>query len=133
MSQENVEVVRGAWRAYQDGGLSAALDYFAEDCVCEDFPELPDRAIYRGRDGFRERDRQFRSSWADVVFEPAEFIDAGGNVVVAVTTMHGHGKDSNAPMQTTFAFVYEVRDGSIVRDRAFTSKNQALEAVGLRE
>jgi hypothetical protein len=26
----------------------------------------------------------------------------------------------------------EVRDGSIVRDRAFTSKNQALEAVGLR-
>jgi ketosteroid isomerase-like protein len=36
-------------------------------------------------------------------------------------------------MQMTFAFVYEVRDGSIVRDRAFTSRDQALEAAGLSD
>jgi ketosteroid isomerase-like protein len=133
MSEENVEVVRAAWRAYQDRGVDAALDYFAEDCVCEDFPELPDRATYRGTDGWRQRDRQFRRPWAELVFEPAEFIDAGGKVVVVVTTMHGRGQGSDVPMQMTFAFVYEVRDGSIVRDRAFTSRSQALEAAGLRE
>ena len=33
----------------------------------------------------------------------------------------------------TFAFVYKVRDGSIVRDRAFTSRDQALEAARLEE
>jgi ketosteroid isomerase-like protein len=66
------------------------------------------------------------------VFEPAEFIDAGSEVVV-VATMHGHGDVSDAPMRTTFAFVYEVRDGMIVRDRAFTSRYQALEAAGLAE
>ncbi len=31
------------------------------------------------------------------------------------------------------AFVYEVRDGKIVRDRPFMSKSQALEAAGLSE
>jgi ketosteroid isomerase-like protein len=132
MSEENVEVVRAAWRAYQERGRDAALEYFAENCVCEDFPELPDRATYTGRDGWLERDRQFRRPWADIVFKPAEFIDAGSEVVV-VATMHGHGKGSSAPMQTTFAFVYEVRDGSVVRDRAFTSRGHALEAVGLSE
>ena len=48
MSQENVEILREAWRAYQERGIDAALEYCADDCVCEDFPELPDRATYRG-------------------------------------------------------------------------------------
>jgi ketosteroid isomerase-like protein len=130
MSEENVEVVRAAWRAYEERGIDAALDFFSEECVSEDFPELPDRATYHGRDGWRQRDRQFRRPWADIVFEASEFIDTGDEVVM-VTAMHGHGKGSEAPMQMTFAFVYEVRDGSIVRDRAFTSRDQALEAAGL--
>ena len=133
MSQENVEIVREAWRAYRDRGTDAALDYFSEDCVCEDFPELPDRGTYRGRDGWRERDRQFRRAWADIDFEPREFIDTGGDEVVVVAAMHGHGGGSEVPMQMTFAYVYKVRDGSIVRDRAFTSRDQALEAAGLSE
>jgi ketosteroid isomerase-like protein len=133
MSQKNVEVVRAAWRAYRDRGIGAALEYFSEDCLCEDFPELPDRATYHGRDGWRQRDRQFRRPWADIVFEPREFMDTGGDEVVVVAAMHGHGQGSEVPMRLTFAFVYELRDGSIVRDRAFTSKDQALEAAGLRE
>jgi ketosteroid isomerase-like protein len=41
MSQENVEIVRRAWKVYVDhGGIDDADldDYFAEDCVVEDFP-----------------------------------------------------------------------------------------------
>jgi ketosteroid isomerase-like protein len=53
--------------------------------------------------------------------------------VVAVIAMHGRGKGSGAPFDLLPYFVYEVRDGRIVRDRAFTSKAQALEAAGLRE
>jgi ketosteroid isomerase-like protein len=133
MSQENVEVVRGAWLAYRERGTDQALEYFSKDCVIEDFPELPDRATYRGRDGWLRRDQQFRRPWADIAFEPAEFIDAGGTEVVVVATMHGHGDGSDVPMQMTFAFVYEVSEGAIIRDRAFTSRAQALPAAGLQE
>jgi ketosteroid isomerase-like protein len=111
MSDENVEVVREAWSAYGEQGIDAALEYFAEDCVCEDFPELPDRATYRGRVGWRQRDGRFRRPWADLVLEPAEFIDAGGEVVV-VATMPGHGEGSDVPMQTTFAFVTKCATGA---------------------
>jgi ketosteroid isomerase-like protein len=47
--------------------------------------------------------------------------------------MRAHGRGSGAPIELQGAFVYEVRDGRIVTDRAFTSRNQALEAAGLRE
>ena len=132
MSRENVEVVRGAWSAYTDRGIDAALDYYSEDCVCEDLPELPDRATYQGREGLWERNRHFVEIWGDFMAEAMEFIDAG-DLVVAVIAMHGRGKGSGAPFDLLPYFVYEVRDGRIIRDRAFTSKAQALEAAGLSE
>jgi ketosteroid isomerase-like protein len=134
MSQENVELVREAWGAFQTGGIDAALDYYTQDCVCEDWPELPDRSTYEGREGLRERNRQFAEGpWRDLDFEPTDFIDAGEGVVVAVVSLRGHGRGSGVPVDTVAAFVYEVRDGRIARDRAFTSRNQALEAAGLSE
>ena len=73
MSQENVEVVRAVWKVFTDRGLEAALDSFserfAEDCVFEDFPELPDHADYRGKEGWGKEPRTLPrsggiSSWS---------------------------------------------------------------------
>jgi ketosteroid isomerase-like protein len=133
MSQENVEVVREVWSAYNARDFDRSLDCFAEDCLVEDVPDLPDRATYKGKEGVRERTRHFRKTWGDWVWEPEEFIDAGDDVVVAMVVMRAHGSGSGAPIEAQAAFVYEVRDGRIVRDRAFTSRSQALEAAGLSE
>jgi len=128
MSQENVEVVREAWSAYQAGDYDRSLHCFAEDWVGESLG-----MTYRGREGVRERDLGFREAWGDLTWEALEFIDAGGDLVVAVVAMHGHGKSSDVPVDAPAAFVYEVRDGLILRDRPFTTRTQALEAVGLSE
>ena len=133
MSRENVEIAREAWKAFTDRGVDATLDYYAEDCVCEDFPELPDGTTYEGRKGVLDRYRQFADTWGDFVMEPIEFIDAGAGVVVAVIAMAGSGRGSGAPMDAPAAFVYEMRHGKVVRDRAFSSRSQALEAAGLRQ
>ncbi len=130
MSQENVEIVRRAWAAYGEGGWDAAVPFFADDCVVEDFPEMADREHYAGRAGLRERDRHFRESWGDFAIEPVELIDAGDSIV-AVFTMHVRGRGSGAPLDVQAAFVYELRGDQIARDRAYSSKDQALEAVGL--
>ena len=81
----------------------------------------------------RERNRQFTETWGDVSFEPVEFIDAGDDVVVAVVAIRGHGRGSDVPIDGLAVFVYDVRDSAIVRDRAFESRREALEAAGLRE
>ena len=130
-----MELVRHVWKAVQDRGLVAALDmsadWFAHDCVFEDFPEMADRAAYVGQAGLRARTMHFAEIWGDFVMEPREFIDAGERVVIAVVDMTGRGKGSGAPLDAQAFFVYEVGAGVIVRDRAFTSRSQALKAAGL--
>jgi ketosteroid isomerase-like protein len=133
MSDENVEIVRGAWRVVVDQGVEAALQFFAEDCVLEDFPEMPDRAAYEGRDGVLEIDRHFREMWGELVQEPVEFIDAGDDLVIGVIAMRGRGAGSGAPLEAPAFWVHELRDGKLARMRAFTTREQAFEAAGLRE
>ncbi len=133
MSEENVEIVRRAWETRVSGKVEDVLDYFTDDCVSEDFPELPDHAVYVGREGVREIDGHFREMWGELVQEPVEFIDGGNDIVVAVIAMRGHGKSSGAPLLSQAVFVHELRAGKLSSMRAFTTKAQALEAAGLSE
>ncbi len=133
MSQENVEIVRRAWEAYISRGFEATLDFWAEDCVWEDFPEQPDAGVHVGWEGVAEAVEQFTQAWIDLSFEPVEVIDAGGDLVVAVIAYRGRGRGSGAPLDARVTWLYEVRNGKVDRARTFTSKQQALEAAGLRE
>ena len=133
MSEENVEFVRETWRIFGEQGIDGVLDYFSEDCTSEDTPQTPDRATYAGREGVRAMWNRFAESWGDVVLQPVEFIDAGEGVVL-VTSMRGQGKGSGTPVDALIAFAYEFRaDGKIIRQRAFFSRSEALEAAGLSE
>ncbi len=133
MSQENVEAVRYGWEALIRGDIEAGLESYADDCVFEDFPEMPDPAVYLGHQGMVQAIEHFTQVWGGLLFEPVEFIDAGEDVVIAVVTMRGRGGGSGVPLDTTAAWLYEMRDGKVARTRAYTSKRQALDAVGLRE
>ena len=130
MSQEHVDVVRQAWRAFAEGGLEAELAFHAPDAVYEDLPEMADRASYRGPDGFMERNRQWRESWQEFHTQPLEFVDAGDGVVIVPVATTVLGKGSRVRIESGHTWVYDVRDGKIVRERAFRSKAEALEAVG---
>lgn len=135
MSEQNVEFVRGVWEVVAGEGVEAALEsftkYFTEDCVFEDFPELPDHATYVGRKGMREIDRHFREMWSELIQEPVGFTDAGNDLVFGEIAMHGEGKGSGAPLDASAFWVHEVRNGKVARMRAFTTKAQALEAAEL--
>ena len=133
MSEENVGLVRSVWDVNVTQGVAAVLPYITEDCVFEDFPELPDHAVYVGREGALEIYRHFREMWGELVQEPVEFIDAGDDLVVAVIAMRGRGKGSGAPLHAQAVWVHELRAGKVARMRAFTTKEQALQAAGLSE
>ena len=133
MSRENVEIVRRAWQAYVSGGVEATFDFWTEDCVFEEFPEMPESAVYVGRDRLSEAAEHFTEMWSDLEFEPVEFIDAGENLVIAVVAYRGRGVASGAPLDALASWLYEMRDGRVSRARSFTTKQQALEAAGLRE
>jgi ketosteroid isomerase-like protein len=81
--------------------------------------------------------RAYLRDWIDTFdqfkVEPLEVIDAGQGQVVAVFRNSGRARLSGVEADLTFAVVYTLRDGKIVRGREHWTRDEALEAAGLRE
>ena len=69
----------------------------------------------------------------DFKVEPVELIDAGGDKVIAVLRNSGRAKLSGVETDLTYAIVWTIRDGRIARGREYWTRDDALEAAGLRE
>jgi ketosteroid isomerase-like protein len=133
MSQENVQLVRRAFEAYSRGDIDGAVADFAPDCRYTAAGTIPDRTgVFRGPEGYKEFMGWLRSEFEDVQAEVDELIDAGETVVVG-STLRGRGRQSGAQAKFTFWQVWTVQNSKFVRGQGFTSRDEALEAAGLRE
>jgi hypothetical protein len=133
MSQENVEIVRRAYEAFNRGDLEAVFADAASDFEYVASGAIPGvGGVYRGPEGFRRFVEGFWGEFDDAREEIHEFIDAGDHVLVSLT-QRGRGKQSGVETRWNTWHVWTVRDGEVVRGQGFTSRDEALEAVGLRQ
>jgi ketosteroid isomerase-like protein len=135
MSQENVEIVRDAVVAFNRGDLDAFLDeYWADDIDWRAVEgALDDRGPIHGKDELRAYWQDWIDTFDQFKVEPVEVIDAGPDQVVAVIRNSGRAKLSGVEADLTFAVVYTLRDGKVARGREYWTREEALEAAGLRE
>ena len=137
MSQENVEIARAAFEAWNAGELQLqdVLSHFHPDRVYHPRADEPDPSPHVGRDAYERLVYGFVDSFSEVTFEVLELIDARDHVI-ASTVLHavlrGQGSAS-AGVSDTYVFVYKLRDGLIVEGWEYRTKQEALEAVGLPE
>lgn len=136
MSQENVELVRrvyGAWGRREMDAVFAALDPEIEWHVAGlASAQLDFDPLYSGHDGVRSFFREWLSAWETPSFQYEDFIDAGEQVVVVLSQrMRGRTSGIEAELNS-YAQVVTVREGKFVRAEFFTTRAEALEAVGLR-
>ena len=135
MSQENVERIRDAVVAYNRGDLDAFLDeYWTDDIDYRAVEGAPDdHGPIHGKAEMRAYLQDWFDTFDDLKIEPLEVIDAGLDQAVAVVRFGGRAKLSGVEADLTFAVVYTLRDGKVARGREYWTKEQALEAAGLRE
>jgi ketosteroid isomerase-like protein len=134
MSQENVEIVRDAAAAFNRGDLDAWFEYLADDIDYRAVEgALDDRGPMHGKDAVRTHFQDWLDTFDDLRAEPLELIDAADEQVVTVLRFGGRAKLSGVETDLTFAVAYTIRDGKIARGREYWTKEQALEAAGLRE
>jgi ketosteroid isomerase-like protein len=134
MSQENVEVMRAALDANARGGLDALAEYWTDDIDHRAVEgALDDRGPMHGKDAVRAYLQDWLDTFDDLKAEPLELIDAGEDQVIAVWRMSGRAKLSGVEADLTYAAVYTIRDGKIARGREYATREEALEAAGLRE
>jgi ketosteroid isomerase-like protein len=132
MSQENVEIVRGAFAEFERGNFW--------------IPEIFDPSIRIvwlpgpfggdvetvGLEGMSRMMKDWMESWEQVTTVAEQVIDAGDQVVV-VAEWRGRGKRSGVFTKWRYGSVYTLRDGKVISIDSFTDPAEALEAVGLSE
>jgi ketosteroid isomerase-like protein len=133
MSQENVEIVRDAAVAFNRGDLDAWFEYWADDIDYRAAEgALDDRGPMRGKDAVRAYAQDWLDMFDDFKSEALELIDAGEDQVLAIWRNSGRAKLSGVETNLTYAALYTIRDGKVARGREYWTKEQALEAAGLR-
>ena len=73
------------------------------------------------------------TQWEDFRMDLVEIIDAGDDAVVSVTRHRGRGRESGIEMDFEVFYVHRLRHGRLARLEMFFSREQALEAGGLRQ
>ena len=133
MSQENVELVR---HMYRPGDPSRFFDLLDEEAEVDtsSFGGLPDHpGLLQGKPAVVKYFRSYWGAWDEYVLEPTEVIGVGEDRVVAVHHERGRGRGSGVPFEQRWATVYSIRAARIIRFEAHPTREEALEAAGLRE
>jgi ketosteroid isomerase-like protein len=138
MSQENVERARERYetlsRAVQDGDFDRFVgDYLHPDIEWVPLEGSPDSlGIQRGHAAVKVRFAEMLEAVEEPRIEAVEFIDAGNKVVVAVR-MSGRGKASGLSVEGHLFHVVTVEQDKLVRIEWYSTRDEALKAVGLAE
>jgi ketosteroid isomerase-like protein len=133
MSQENVEVARQAYEAWNRGDLGWLLDHMTEDFEFQTglgFADLD--PVYRGKEGWRRFAQTWQEAWEHITVrvERIEDLDDG---IVALLTFDGTGRGSGVEVSVRVGHVATVTEGRMSKLVSIASWEEALEAVGLRE
>ncbi|MGH7588364.1 MAG: nuclear transport factor 2 family protein [Gemmatimonadota bacterium] len=133
MSQENVEVARRAYEAYNRGDLEGMVVDFAPTFAYETTGAVPGtRAVYNGPNGWSEFAGWIREEFYDARIEIHDLIEAGDQVLAEVT-LKGRGKQSGVETSWDLWHLWTVQEGKVVHGHGFTRRDEALEAAGLSE
>src|SRR5436190_16312730 len=94
MSQENVELARQAYQAWNRGDLEWFLDHMTDDFEFRPglgFSDLD--AVYRGKEGWSRFAETWHEAWEDITVrvQRIEDLDDG---IVALLTFDGRGRGS---------------------------------------
>jgi len=132
MSEENVQLVRRTYEAGNQGDYDALVSYFHPEIEFHAYPRSPEVGVYHAKQALREYIENVWEHFERVRIEVDELLDAGDQVV-AVTTLHVVPKRGQHEMTFQIVEVFTIRDGLLAERRSYSTRNEALEAAGLRE
>jgi ketosteroid isomerase-like protein len=126
MSQENVEIVRGALES------AAPLSDYERLAPDAEFTDLPDQRLLQGM----EELRAFRDSgpWGrSATLTPERYFDVDDEHVLAFVRIKAVGQRSGTPVDLAFAHEFTLHDGLIVRMKVHLDRDRVLADLGLSD
>lgn len=125
-------MVRRIFDEWGRGDFRGAAALFDPYVLLVLHPEFPDPGTYLGPEAIANYTRDLLAAWEDFSIVAEDFVDAGDTVVVEVR-QRGVGRSSGVVTELRYVQVFTFRGDAIIRIESFAERDQALEAVGLRE
>jgi ketosteroid isomerase-like protein len=131
MSQENLEIMRRGYEAFNRGDLASAVADFAPEFEWVATGVVPGvEGVYRGPEAYRRFMELWWSEFDDPHIEVHELIEAGDQVLASLT-LRGRGKQSGVETTWDIWHLWTVETDRVIGQQVFTSRDDALEAAGL--
>jgi len=130
VSEDDIEVVRAGFEALSERGVEGLLPLIHPEFEVTTPPGLaaePD--TYRGPEGVRRYFDSFYDAMDEMRFEPTEFREAGGRVIVPVT-LTAKGRTTGIEARQELVMAWTLRDGQATRVEVFATVDEALAAAG---
>lgn len=128
MSQENVDLVRQAYEAF-DSDLDALLQLLDPDIEWVSPSDSIEPGSRHGHKGVRDAFAATAMAWERPTHTPLEFADRNDLVLVTVT-FRGHGRGSGMEVERTEFHVWTVVGEAIIRFQWFYDREAALKTAG---
>jgi ketosteroid isomerase-like protein len=127
---ELLALIRGGYDLWNQGDVNAVSRMWSDDFEWHNDPSWPGQRVYYGRDAVV---RFLEEEVADIIHLgeiDVERIETVGDELVICMWAHTRGHDSNVDIGKVPIFhVARVRDGQVVRVRAFLDEAQAMAAA----
>jgi ketosteroid isomerase-like protein len=133
MSREDVEAVRGQYAAVNEGDFARAMSCYSDDVELVAWAGDFRAGTFKGREAVGRWFGDWFSSFRDSRFDVEEMTDLPGGAVLLVADYQGRGKASGVAVRGKVVWVYRLREGKIARVEGYGSRDEALDAVRLRE
>jgi ketosteroid isomerase-like protein len=134
VSEESIAVVRRVFAAFSERDVESMLEVLDPDV--EFLPQHTASLARKGRpyhgyEGIREYFEDVARLWKELQLIPHEYRELDDSVL-ALGRVYARGADGLL-VDSPAGWLWRLRDGKIVAGRAYTSREEALEAAGLRE
>lgn len=132
MSKENVELIRGMYRAFSIGDVAGVLGRMSPGIVWNEAENFPyaDGNPYTGPDAVASGVfARCATEWEGFAVSPQEFLDAGDTVVV-FGRYTGTYKATGRAQNTQFVHVWRLSGGKVTRFQQHADTLQVARVIG---
>jgi ketosteroid isomerase-like protein len=129
MSAEDLETIRRGIEAYNAGDVDGVVAMADPRVRFRPLRKLLEGGDYVGHDGMRRFMADMDEDWSKREIDVSELRELD-DLVLVLGDFHGVGK-SGAEVRFPVAWLCEMSEGKLARMRAYSSQDEAFEALGL--
>jgi ketosteroid isomerase-like protein len=131
VSQDDLDLVRGWFDAWNIGDMETFLATFDADAEVITDPSFPEAGPLRGRQAIRDFFDGVKESWEGQDQAVVKELFEAGDNVVARWDWTARGRASGMETGMDWTTVYDIENAKIVRLRYYRDHASALRAMGL--